>query len=243
MRPRGLFFALCGWLALAPASAQQSETAPPTNIVQPAAAPIAPPSDVGATAAERLEEAVAFFLFDAMTVRSKLRSQGLEERADRFWQSSSKFVELVTAADTELAPQFLPILDGFRRSLKETALDPANVDLEGLAGILGALDDQNEIYQAPGAFEGGRSMIQVEVRALRAGQPVNGLYVWLDLAGSVPKGATANSLTNMTSPAKGVVGPGKYVVRIISEGREVARRPDMRVGRNGNKEIIDVLVP
>jgi hypothetical protein len=241
MISKGLFFTFFAYLTLAPASAQLAETAQPNDDSQPEAERMI---------AERLDEAVAFFLLDSLSVRNKLRVHGDEALADSYWKSASTFVELVRAADSDLTPQFMPILDGFSRSLREIAIEPANIDLERMEGIRGALDDQNDIYQAPGAFEGDRSMIAVEVRALRAdGQPYSGLYVWLDLAGAVPKGASANSLPSVTSPARGTVGPGKYLVRLMRPGTasnakptEVGRRPDMRIGRDGNQQTIDVVV-
>ena len=239
---RSLLLAICLVVPAGPASAQLPDSARPTNEQTPTAAPDDLPTE--ADVAARFDEAAAFFLLDSISVRSKLRAKGLEEKADAYWKSSAKFIELIRAADADHAPQFLPILDGFRRSLRETAVDPANVDMEGLTGIQNALDDQNEIYSAPGAFEGDRNMIEVQVRAIKAnGQPVNGLYVWLDLDGSVPKGASANPLHRVTSPASGTVGPGLYVVRLISGGKEVARRSDMRLGKYTNKESIDVVVP
>jgi hypothetical protein len=220
-----------------------SSTAPAASQVQnsqPAAA-ARNGTDSGAADQSKIDEAVAFFLLDALTARSRMRDAGLETKASRLWGSAAEFAGIVRSEGHDAEPKFLPVLDDFRRTLAETVPDAQHIDGDGLTGIQMALDDQIEIYSAPGAFSGGHDMVAVTVNARRGAQAVNGLYVWLDLVGAVPKGRSANPLTNVTSPASGIVGPGRYLVRLMQGDHEVGRR-DMPIGRTGLTESIDVVV-
>lgn len=187
-----------------------------------------------------LDEALSFFLLEALTARSRLRQLDLGARADRFWGSAAELGAIVRGADADDAAMFLPILDGFRRTLAD-AMPAGTIDQQALGGMQEALDDQIRLHSAAGAFPDAKGMVEVEVRALRNGEAVNNLYVSLDLFGAVPRGPSANTLASVTSPARGIVGPGRYLIRLRSSEGEVARR-DVRIGTTGRKEQIDVLV-
>lgn len=215
-------------------------------ITLPAAAPAqpAPPTtrrDESVELRAKVDAATSYFVSDALAARGRLREQGLSSEAGRFWGSAAGFAGVVRKADPEVAPLFLPILDGFRRTLADAVPPGAKVSQPALAGLQEALDDQVALNTTPGAFPGGRAVIQVEVRSLRAGQVVNNLYASLDLYGAVPRGPSANTLANITSPARGAVVPGRYLVRLRSATGEVGRR-DVRIGQTGARETIDVLV-
>jgi hypothetical protein len=189
-----------------------------------------------------LQSALGSFLFESLSAHAALRDQGLETNADRLWASAAQLVQIVRVADPEEAGSFLPLLDGLRRSLAETVTDTTSVDQAALLGIQEALDDQIKIYEAPGAEQGGYNRVSVSVNTIRGGAEVDNLYISFDLAGAVPKGASANRLTNVTSPATGRIAPGRYLLR-VSDGQRELKRETLRVGQNGKTEEIDVILP
>lgn len=206
---------------------------------QPVAAVV--PTDESSGARANVDHAVSLFLFEAIMTRSRMGDEGLNTKADRFWASALELVTVVRNADPEDAPLFLPVLEGLRRSFADATQAGVDIDAQSLSDIQEALEDQVKLHTSAGAFPDAKGAIQVEVHALRNGMPVDGFYVALDLFGAVPKGSSANTLPNATNPARGAVGPGRYLIRVFSPSGEVGRRV-VRIGTTGTKETIDVVL-
>ncbi len=191
-----------------------------------------------------IDEALSFLLMDAMHARATLREHGESQRADGFWNSVTRFAAAIRDADPDDQHLFLPIIAGFRTAVADRITGPDGLDRDGVTAIQTSLDDQIRIQTAPGGSSGSKGGIRVLVRALSGTQSVGGLYVWLDLSGSVPRGMrTALSVPGAT-PAQTTVGPGEYLVRLVKDTPRGQRIVGSRVTNIGNQlqERVDVQV-
>ena len=149
-------------------------------------------------------------------------------------------MQIVRFASVEDAPLFLPIIDGFSRTLQDFSEADGALDEKAWSDFQAALDDQVNIYSNPGAFSGGHDKIAVTVYAVRGGQRVDGYFVTVDIAGAVPKGRSSKSFALATSRATGRTGAGVHLIRVYSESGELVGKREVRIGRNGLEESFEV---
>lgn len=208
-----------------------------------AKAQIANKGQASPDALAELDEATGQLLMDALRLR-KLLSEGGEEgqrRGNEFWSAVSAFAETISAADDTDKLKFLPIVQGIDATLAEDVLTGTSLDQDAVLALQRSLEEQVAIQTAPAAFPGAKAKIKVDVRALRGGTPVNGLYVWLDLACCV-RTSTAYPAPNVTSPATAEVIPGTYVVRLRQGDQTLASRRVL-IGATSRNERVDVVLP
>jgi hypothetical protein len=188
-----------------------------------------------------LDEALSLLLMDSLHARTVLRERGERQRADAFWGSASRFAAAVRDADPDDQPMFLPIIAGFRTGIGDSITGPSEPDRAGLDEIQSSLDEQILIQTSPGATASSRGGVRIAVNAIRDTAQVPGLYVWIDLSCCVPRnGSTALALPGVT-PTTAIVGPGRYVVRLMRGNRPVGRKV-ATIGRQGPDETVTVQV-
>lgn len=189
------------------------------------------------------DDANAAFVLEALRTRSALRQGGPSARAagETLWTSASEFAEIVNRAPPAEREPYLPLLESYSATLKAEAASPSP-DLTAVSAVRSSLAEQLDAHATYAAFPGTDRRVAITVRALRGGQPVHGLYVWLDLACCVQPQTTAHSLASTTSPATGHTLPGTFRIRLVRDGNVVGQR-DHFIGKSGNKsETIDVMI-
>ena len=179
---------------------------------------------------------------DAQQLRLSLQKGGPDDQklGNDFWSSTIRFTEMLTKASSQARSNFLPLVKSLDTTIVEELLPSPNHELA--AQVQAAMDEQVAIQSTPGAFPGSKGQVTVQIHASKNGVPVNGLYVWLDLACCVRKNGAAYALPNVTSPAKGAVMPGTYQVRLRQSDKTVAERRVL-IGAASGVDKVDVILP
>jgi hypothetical protein len=189
-----------------------------------------------------VDEAAAFFLLDATHARAILRDRGSHSLADRLWAASGQYSAAISEADPDERKIFLPVLQGLRAKLRETVIEPREVDLTAVDAMLHSLEDQVRIQTTPGA-DPARNGVRVRVGATRAGQPATNYYVWFDLTGLARRNASTNVVSLASLPAITYLVPGDYLVRLRDAQQRPVTQINKTIGNLGTEEPVDILVP